>query len=207
MRIIVGTYRGHAYLPRALRSIHRHLTGWDRIDFVDDSGDAEFRALLQRWYPESVVVDAGKQGYNNAMQEVVKLAGDEEFMFWEEDFTATVPVDLAQMSQILTARPHLAQVALLRQPWFPNERKAGGLLEALAAKGHEIRLIDGIHEQRATFTGNPAVWQAGIAALGWPRGQWSEDQKRDELLAEGYSFGFLEGVRVRHEGVRSGFDY
>lgn len=207
MRIIVGTYRKHAYLPAALRSIQRHVTGWDRIDFVDDSGDPAWHAELRRTHPGSTIIDAGQRGYNNAMQEVVSLAGDEEFLFWEEDFTAKVHIDLAELSQILAERAHLAQVALLRQPWFPNERRAGGLLEALEANGHEIRLIHGVHEQRATFTCNPAVWRAGIAALGWPVGQWSEDRKRDELIAKEYWFGFLEGVRVRHEGVRSGFDY
>lgn len=204
MLLVIGTYRKRQYIDRALSSLQAHLTGVSRTVFVDDSGDADHSRWLARF---GDVVPVGRRGYNAAMSTVCEIAGDQPIMFWEEDFTLLEPVDLDDMLQVLTARPHLAQLALLRGPWFPVEHEHGGLLEALEAKGHRIDLVDGVYEQTATFTCNPAVWAPGVAAKGWPAGKWSEDRKRDQLLADGYRFGFLPGVKVSHFGVRSGFDY
>jgi hypothetical protein len=218
VRIVIGTYRKEAYIKRALDSIEQFVTGYDGIDFVDDSGDPNWAELLRGYSPNSTVVDVGGRGYNAAMKAVCELVGDEAFVFWEEDFVALEPISLDVLEGILDDRPHLAQIALLRGPHFPIEHEHGGLLEALRAKGHEIPLVlesvpfgppatYGVYEQTATFTCNPAMWRAGIAAKGWPDGKWSEDAKRDQLIADGYRFGFLPGIRVAHEGVRSGFDY
>lgn len=211
MRIVIGTYRHSQYLFRAIDSISRFVTGHDGIDFVDDSGDHAFAQSLRDLYPDSTVVEVGGRGYNAAMKAVCELVGDEAFVFWEEDFVALEPIDLGLLEGILDDRPHLAQVALLRGPHFPIEHEHGGLLEALIAKGHKVQRVasyfSAIYEQGATFTCNPALWRAGIAAKGWPDGKWSEDRKRDELLVEGYRFAFLDGIRVAHDGIRSGTDY
>jgi hypothetical protein len=205
--LIIGSYRGSRYLGRALKSIHEHVKGVDRITVVDDSGRQEVIDWIISRPDVDRVVDVGGYGYNEAMREVCKAAGDEAFMFWEEDFTAIQDIDLDEMQRPLDARPYLAQIALLRQPWFPNEIQAGGLIEALQARGHRVEEVYGVLEQTATFTCNPALWRAGIASSGWPEGKWSEDMKRDELLADGYRFGFLPGVRVHHDGVRVGHGY
>lgn len=204
MLLIIGTYRGRTHLPAALASIDEHLHGVTRTVIVDDSGDP----AQHEWMREhGEVVDVGRRGYNAAMQAVCRTAGDDAFMFFEEDFTLSVDVDLIELDGILRDRPYLAQIALLRGPHFTIEHQHGGLLEALRARGESITDVAGILEQTATFTCNPSFWAAGIAARGWPAGQWSEDRKRDQLLAEGYRFGFLPGIRVAHHGVRSGFDY
>ena len=203
MRVVVGTYRKRAYIEAALTSLDAHVSGVTDIVFVDDSGDHDHQQWLRQY---GTVVDSGKSGYNTAMKAVCAAAGG-EFFFLEEDFTFLTDIDLQHMSDILAERPHLAQLALLRGPWFPIEHRHGGLIEALQAKGEKFTLIEGVLEHTATFTGNPAVWRAEVAASGWPDGKWSEDRKRDQLLAEGYRFGYLPNVRVHHEGVRSGFDY
>lgn len=176
------------------------------------------------------VLDAGKRGYNNAMRTVCRVAGREPFLFWEEDFVAIADVNLIQIQQVLKLKPELAQVALLRGPHFENEHRDGGLLPALVNRLGAARvdlrteyvdipfrpgtLVPDLHArgveiytQLGTFTGNPAVWQSGVAARGWPVGRWSEDRKRDDLIAEGFRFAFLPGQRVEHDGVRSGFAY
>ncbi|UDL15341.1 glycosyltransferase [Gordonia phage Kudefre] len=204
MRLIVGTYRKRAYIERALSSIDKHLKGITDIAFVDDSGDAEHSEWLRQY---GHVVETGKRGYNAAMNAVCETAQGQEFMFWEEDFTMLEPVNLTHMSEILFHRPYLAQIALLRGPWFDVEHENGGLLEALVANGHKVELVDGVHEQTATFTCNPSVWRGSVSAAGWPAGRWSEERKRDELLRQGYRFGFMEGVKVDHDGERTGHDY
>ena len=203
--LVIGTYRGRRYVDTALESIRHLVFGYDRIVFVDDSGDDETASYLSRY---GDVISTGRTGYNAAMKAVCARArGEGPFCFWEEDFTATEVIDLAAIAKTLAERPYLAQIALLRQPWFPVERESGGLIEALQARGETVALVDGVLEQTATFTCNPSVWAAGVAERGWPDGDWSEDAKRDQLLAEGYSFGFVPGQRVNHFGRRTGFGY
>lgn len=204
MRLIVGTYRKRDYIEAALSSIDRHVRGITDVVFVDDSGDLDHHAWLAQ---HGKVVDVGKRGYNAAMRAVCAAAEGEQFMFWEEDFTAVRDIDVDRMAEVLHLRPYLAQVALLRPAWFPVEHQHGGLIEALIAKGHSFADVDGVLEHSACFTGNPAVWRASTAASGWPVGKWSEDRKRDLLLAEGYRFGYLPGIAVHHDGERAGFDY
>lgn len=210
MLAIIGTYRGTRYVPRLLESINCHVSGITRLAFVDDSGEPQ--PWLSAHGDVSQTLGAG---YNAAMQEVCRLARElapaKPFAFIEEDFTFSDDVDLEQLGAILMKRPHLAQIALLRGPHFPIEHAHGGLLEGLTARlGPEkvqLEFVDGIWEQRGTFTCNPSVWRPEVAQSGWPRGRWSEDRKRDELLAAGYRFGFLPGVKVTHDGIRSGHGY
>lgn len=161
-------------------------------------------------------------GYNAAMKVVCENAGGARFMFLEEDFVFTEDVDLNTMEYILTGAPHLAQLALLRGPHFDNEK----LLASAKGIGPEGAVLAGLQQrlpqtvidtqeisgfevivQDGTFTCNPSVWQLGVSSRGWPDGRWSEDRMRDQLLDKGYLFGFLPGVKVEHDGVRSGFGY
>jgi hypothetical protein len=121
----------------------------------------------------------------------------------------TEDVDLLELEARLLLRPHLAQIALMRPAFFPIEIKHGGLLEGLKARlpETEIELVGDVWEQNGSFTCNPSVWIPKVTEIGWPDGKWSEDRKRDQLLDLGYRFGILEGVRVTHDGVRSGFGY
>lgn len=205
MLAIIGTYRKGAYVPDLLASMKEHVTGIDRIVFVDDSGDPENSEWLRRY---GEVVETGAQGYGPAMRAICTEGAREPFAaVIEEDFTFTANVDFTELQNMLEARPHLAQIALLRQAWFPVEKRAGGVLQALRRKGHRFRDVDGLLEHTATFTCNPSVWPQHVFATGWPDVAWSEDAKRDELLAAGYRFAYLPSVRTNHAGVRSGKGY
>lgn len=208
MLCIIGTYRGNKYLPRLMENLTNNLGGVTEYAFVDDSGSP------QPWqYQRGHVFDVGRRGYNEAMKTVCRaateLAPGEPFFFIEEDFTLLAPVSLHQIEARLLTRPNLAQVALMRGPFFPIEVEHGGLLEGLKARlpDTKLELIGDVWEQDGTFTCNPSMWRPEVAESGWPDGKWSEDKKRDELLAEGWLFGILEGVVVEHDGVRSGFGY
>ena len=211
MRVIIGAYRGLTLVRRALDSLAEYSTGVESVTVVDDSGHAVTRAALASMpgVDHVVPVAHGNAGYSEAMQVICETAGNSQFAFIEEDFELTAAVDFDELGSMLRARPHLAQIALLRGPHFPIEFEHGGLLEALEARlpGSVLGEVDGIIEQVGTFTCNVAVWADEIAAQGWPQVTWSEDAKRDELLAQGYRFGYLPGVRTRHDGERSGHGY
>lgn len=204
---------------RALESIQHYLTGYNEFVIVDDSGNAEwveyYRSLMidipNVGKRQPLVLAKPSLGYNVAMQTVTRVAaGHRRFLFWEEDFTATKPTDLFEMSDILRMRPYLAQLALQRQPWFDVEKQVGSMLDALIRRKPDANFQTtdrGVIEHNATFTCNPAVWNVGIAERGWPVGEWSEDQQTRALLADHYSFGFMPEVRVFHDGSRSGHGY
>lgn len=206
LRLIIGTYRKRDHIEDCLRSVDEHLRGVTDLVFVDDSGDQDHRHWLAQ---HGTVQPVGEHqaGYNKAMKTVCHVADGQEGMFLEEDFTFIEEVHLEQMSEMLYHRPYLAQVTLLRQAWFPVEIVHGGLIEALRAKGYEFQDACGLIEQTATFSCNPAVWRGPVFASGWPDGKWSEEIKRDNLLAEGYRFAWVPGVKVHHSGERQGFDY
>lgn len=203
-RVIIGTYRRHAHIEACLSSMDAHLGGVSDVVFIDDSGDDEFAHWLMQ-YGRVVALD--RQGYSAAMRTACAAAQGNECFWLEEDFTFVQPVHLDELSETLYHRPYLAQVALLRGPHFEIEHRHGGLLEALVAQGHVMTEVNGVIEQTATFTSNPSLWRGEIWASGWPQGDWTEEQKRVELIAAGYRFGFLPGIKVNHTGIRSGHGY
>lgn len=240
MKVIIGSYRGPELVKRAIASLEEHLEGMTSLTIVDDSNPRQhpdwapsYRSLEPKPYADSLhsyaattvradgsrgpraipvdVIQTYGKGYNAAMQAVCQASQRQRFMFWEEDFVLTAPVSLVHLERILTERPYLAQVALLRNPHFKIEKDLNGVLPALVARlgadKVQLRLHDGIIEQKGTFTCNPSVWQQNITAGGWPKGRWSEDRMRDILLAKGYRFGYLPGIRCHHDGVRSGHGY
>lgn len=205
MRVVVGSYRGKLHIGNALRSLDIHLTGMTDLVIVNDSPDPDDGAWLSQY---GKVIEVGGKGYTAAMSHVCRAAEGEPIMFWEEDFQLLAPTDLNEMNEILYHRPYLAQIALLRGPHFPIEHQHGGLIEALVAQGHSFTNVAGVIEQTATFTCNPSVWRADVTNTLWPqRGGYTEEVKRDQLLAQGYRFGFLPGIRVEHDGERTGKGY
>jgi hypothetical protein len=218
VQLIVLSNRQHLYLPATLDSIVEHVTGYDRLTVVDDSGDADWRRVLATalaartdlTVPAEVVAVAEEPaGYHAAMQTVFAAAGGSHVALWEEDFLAIAAIDLAELADILDARPHLAQLALMRQPWYANEIAAGGVLEAKAHLGDEIELVDGVFEHRSFFTCNPTVLPRRTLVHEWPSSAWSESVFAQQLLRDAsVRFGMMPGVRVEHIGaVKAGFDY
>lgn len=204
MRVIVGTYRNRTHVPHALASLDQYVTGVTDIVFIDDSNNTDTSEWLSQY---GRVIETNGQGYGAAMTALCEAAEAKPAMVLEEDFTFTANVNLDAMAEILWHRPYLAQIALLRGPWFLVEHQHGGLIEALQAKGHTFANAGGIIEQTATFTCNPSVWRGSVFADGWPTGRWSEELKRDQLLRQGYRFGYLPGIKVEHHGERSGHGY
>jgi len=207
MQIIIGCYRKLTLVPRLLDSIDEHVKHLQLdLVFVDDSADDATQRMLRRF---GEVLDVGGKGYGAAMRAACDVGAREPFSVWiEEDFTFTAPVDFEALADVLYETPRLAQIVLQRQPWFPNEVKAGGLVPALVERGHQFHPIGhGLLEHTAFFSGNPSVWRREVFEAGWPDARWSEDVKGRELVAAGYSFALTEDVLVHHDGERSGKGY
>jgi len=205
VKALIGTYRGLTYLPEALDSLSRFCSGITEYVFIDD-GPRD--SVAARWMAErGQVVATGGKGYAAAFAHLCRAAQRQPALVFEEDFTLTRPLDVDRLELMLFHRPWLAQIAVLRQPWFPPEIEAGGVIEALRLKGHTFHELSGLTEHAATFTCNPSVWRGDVFASGWPQCRGSEDAKRVALLRAGYRFAYLPGIGCEHHGVRSGRGY
>lgn len=204
MRVLIGTYRKLKHVLDCIDSVSSNVTGRTDIVFIDDSGDPANSEYLRRY---GEVVETGGVGYTQAMMKLCAAADGQQCFVLEEDFTIEQPVNLVEIGEMLWHRPYLAQIALLRQPVYQIEHEHGGVVEALEAGGHRFNTVGGLIEQTATFTANPSVWRGDVFSTGWPDAKWSEEAKRDELLARGYRFAYLPGIRCHHHGEREGYGY
>ncbi|MBX6386391.1 MAG: hypothetical protein IRZ07_26020 [Microbispora sp.] len=209
-------------LTRTLAAARAHLHGTGELVILNDSPDPAYATWLDTTIAgrdTRVEHLPAPHGYWRAMQAVWHLARsvDSPVFFLEDDFVLREPVDIADLAGLLEDRPHLTQVALLRQPWFRNEIEHGGLIEALEAQGHTFaECTDGRRwwiEHRAVFTGNPSLIPQRTFAHDWPEGAWSESRFARDLFADpdaraAYWGRRSDAPRVEHIGrERVGTDY
>lgn len=216
------------YLARSVESIHLNLRG-DIVErwMFDDSGDDDYRAELARRYPEFRLIDGGpRQGFGGAIRAAWAHLQWGSTARWilhcEGDFVYPDPVDLGLMVNVLDNRPHLAQMALVRQPWNAEEIAAGGLVSLSPESFEEFQSTQGHEwmEHRLWFTTNPSIYRRTILTVGWPEGPNSEGVFTHRLLTGGtpetpgdqIAFGYWglrnDPPRALHIGVdRAGSGY
>jgi hypothetical protein len=195
------------YLTRAVGTLH-HLHGpiverW----MYDDTGDDAYRARLADRFGGFRHINAGpRQGFGGAIRAAWSTLAKHSTADWvwhaEQDFILSRPVDLRAMAAVLTAHPHLAQMALRRQPWNAQEIAAGGVVEQ--NPGAYTDRTDGAGrswlEHRLFFTTNPCLYRRSLLDVGWPDGGQSEGRFGLHLRDHA---GLPWGVPARH--VRFGF--
>lgn len=202
-------------VPSARERLDGPITRW----FIyDDSGDDENRRWLQAEFPDFEVHQhpIGRQGYGGAIRAAWSMLADtdEPFIFHlEDDFTFNRHVDLTAMAQLLDQEPHLAQVALRRQPWNRKEQAAGGVVEQ-HPDGYDDHHDGSLAwlEHGRFFTTNPCLYRRELMLEGWPHGEQSEGRFGIGLREKGYRFAFWgsrdSGEWVRHIGrERAGTGY
>lgn len=206
MLAIIGTYRKDAYVFRLLDSLKENASGITAYHFVDDSGNKTFAKKLAKF---GDVTQVGGNGYNAAMQEVVRIGTEygDHAAFLEEDFIIDSTTDFTMLAAHIDMHPYLSQVVLQRQPWFPVELRAGDMLRVFKNRGKQFKDVHGFLEHEHFFSGNPAVWNWDTFAAGWPEGEWSENLKRDAELQAGRKFAITKNIRCHHDGERIGKNY
>jgi len=205
-------------LEQMFASYEKNVAGAAPGTIVDDSGDPGYRQYLSQTYRDWQVYAVADRaaGYSTAMQRVWALASQHLNVFLvEDDFVFTRPVDLSWLQGLLDTEQHLSQVVLLRQPWFPNEIEAGGLIQALQARGEDVTPntngTDVWFEHQATWSSNPTVFRGGawVRQHPWPSGEGSEYRFGRQLVSEDYYFAYYgDDIEfVEHIGQRSGFGH
>lgn len=197
------------YLAQCVHSLCKRLRGPVGERFMyDDTGDVAYRLELAERYPEFTHINAGpRQGFGgaiaNAWSQVYQLSEAEHVFHVEQDFTFNRDIDLTAMAGVLDDQPHLAQVALRRQPWNDAERAAGGIVEQHPAS--YVDCGDGTHqwlEHRLFYTTNPSLIRRSLIARGWPDVPRSEGEYSHYLLRTGTPEATPEEVRFAYWGRR-----
>jgi hypothetical protein len=173
-------------IPSALAQLDGSIT---RRIIHDDSGDTEYRAWLMGNFPTFEIVGPphGRSGFGGAISsawDYIATNVEEPFVFHlEDDFTFNRSVDLTDMAVVLDLNPHIVQVALRRQPWNPEEREAGGIVELHPGDYKDCRVggMDFLTHRRF-FTTNPSLYRRKLCEQPWPNGCNSEGRFSIDLF-------------------------
>ena len=177
----------------------------------DDSGDDAYRRSLAARYRSWRHINAGpRQGCAGAFQQVwsqVANATQAKFIFLVEgDFRFVRPIDLAGMANLLEERPYLAEIALLRQPWNSEERRAGGIIEWHPDWYVDMEDKQGRHWlEHRSFTTNPCLFRRSLLDIPWPGhqpGAYSEGLFSQHIHTHGTPEVPGEQVRCAYWGAR-----
>lgn len=223
--LLVMTDGRVAYLDAAIQSLEQHVVGpWVTTKVIwDDSANDDVFTYLRAMYGRAgyrVQRSAlGRAGFAGAIAQAWRMVAagpTQDFVFHaEDDFTYNGPVDLGDMVTILRARSELAQLALKRQPWGPDEEAAGGFMEAHPELYADMKLAKSNLtwcEHRAFFTSNPSLIPWRVIVEGWPDVPGSEQAQLAAVLTRGMRCGYLgrkaDAPRVTHIGLeRAGHGY
>jgi GT2 family glycosyltransferase len=200
-------------LAEAIASAEENLRGpLGRHLICVDGPLARVQAVADA-YPAWEVERIQGGGYPKAVAAAMERAigSGQPWIFWlEDDFTFNERIDLREM-QALVEQHDLAQLSLMRQPWYQHELEAGGVI---AARPDEFTQRDGHIEHRAYWTSNPMLTRRRtIAEHRWPQGRNSElrfgHQVFSDPRANAGIFGSIEDApRVEHIGLeRAGKGY
>lgn len=175
-------------LARSVASFDRLHGDISQCVIHDDSGSPGYARHLAENYPGWTVVGTGRRsGFAGAYRSAWAWlrAHPTPFVFsTEDDFLIARDIDLDAMASVLLSQPHLAQIALLRQPWNRMEKSAGGIIPADRPSFTER--TDGHHhwvEHRKFFTTNPHLMVGSFPRdHDWPAGEQSEGRFSVELF-------------------------
>ena len=209
--LVMTDSRRHC-IEHTLDSACENLQPWALISELwihDDSGDPEYQTWLRlRYRSFTVVSTAGRSGFGGAIRSAwatLRSSSKADYVFHlEDDFTFNHPIDLAAMMRLLDEQPHLAQVALRRQPWNDDERDAGGIVESHPCDYTDR--TDGLllHwlEHRRFFTTNPSLYRRQlIVDHDWPDGSESEGHFSAQLFGDPAARSAYWGARDSGEWV------
>lgn len=150
---------------------------------LDDSGDKDYRLWLAKTFKDFEVIPVGnkRMGYTNAMRKVFSVAKDSgsPYVFHlEDDFLIKESFDLNNFVNVLEKNKNLTQMAFMRDPWYENEIRDGGVMRTLIKDGRKVSRIkrkEGVWlEHRIFWTCNPNVYPLWLTEFEWPNRKHSE---------------------------------
>lgn len=176
-------------LMRTIAAMYEHLDMHVVSDvmIVNDSADRDYAAAIDRLFPNfKRIHHKTRRGFGGAIQSGWDNLADTDWIFHlEDDFVLRRPVSLLDMIATLAGNPHLAQLALRRQPVNDVERAAGGVVEQWPAEYTEhVGPRGSWLEHRLFFTTNPSLYSVSRTWAGWPQVDGSEMAFTNRLLRD-----------------------
>lgn len=147
----------------------------ERRVIVDDSGDPTYGEWIDEAFDFDLRISfEQRRGFAAAVRAGWDAVRDAEFVFHlEDDFMLTRHVPLDSIMAVMSAHPRLAQMALRRQAWGPDEVMAGGFIEqdptAYAICWDQGRPERRWLEHRKFFSTNPGLYPGWVIRRGWPQ--------------------------------------
>jgi hypothetical protein len=202
-------------LDRTMTSFNDKLRAGDNVTrriIWDDSGSDEVYHYLRLAYgPAGWLVTRspeGSEGFGGAIRSAWAWLAErtaEPYVMWiEDDFVFEKVIQVDAMTSVLDHHPHIAQMALKRQPWNATEEAAGDVVAVApdAYTDHSERGYQWL-EHRLFWTTNPSIFRRDLLSVGWPAGPESEGRFTHQLLGEGLPSGVAgHDVRFAYWGPR-----
>lgn len=207
--LVVSTDGRKECLEQSMKSIEYYLPPVDHKIIVNDSGDPEYSAWLDKSFPDFTCIHHSERlglagATRSAFQAAIDTGADYYFRM-EDDFILQETVDLQTMGSLLSHFIDLAQIAFKRQPVNEVERQAGGFIETDPGRYWEA---NGLVQHQVCFTFNPSLIPRRVAQLCLDQpGDGLERGFTDTLVGHTqrpYSFGIFGTIddppRVIHIG-------
>jgi hypothetical protein len=168
--IIILTDGRNDYLAKTLESLESNVVFPEDAEvykiMVDDwPADRDLKTLkklAKKYGIDKLVLNEENTGIDKTVQKAWSLVPDNTDYIWhqENDFEYLQKVDVSQMISVLN-NPTIVQVALVRQPWFEDEKDAGSLLKTRPVRFRQASVsnID-VVIHRDHFTHNPSIYKA-----------------------------------------------
>lgn len=206
--VLVITDGRRSYLDECVASLTRQVSGITEWWMYDDTGDDVYRSRLARQYTRFNHINGGKrQGFGGAIraswQHLAAFSRAGWIFHVEQDFIFRTKIDLSQLVQVMTARPNLMQMALCRQAWNAEEKKAGGVVERWPdAFTDDVEAGFPFMRHRMFWTTNPSLYRRDLIHSGWPAVDRSEGVYTRQLLECGAVGVIPEEVEFAYWGKR-----
>ena len=169
-----------AYLRQSLASLNANVSGpvVQRVVYTDWPDDLlpEVAAIAEQhgFY----LAGSGHHGHTGMRQRLwrylSKNAKGSHIFGTEDDFLYDRPVDLSDLLAVLSRDPHLAQMALLRDACYDDERELEAIGNILGWARPSFTFKEGWFEQRQFWTNNPSLFRRSLTDRPWPQGHHSE---------------------------------
>lgn len=133
--IYLQDHRKDEFIHKAIESILHFVENKYAMTLIDDSKDPAWTLTFKERYPDiKVVTVPSPGGYGNSMRTLTYnaladyLSTSSLPIIWQADLIAVSSINFDKYAQCLT--PELSQVALIRDPLYPNELRERELIRA-----------------------------------------------------------------------------
>jgi GT2 family glycosyltransferase len=167
--IIILTDGRNEYLSKTLESLDENVIFPSDADIfkimVDDWPDGRdeksIRKIAKKHKVNKLILNNENIGIDNSVQLAWSLIPDDIDYVWhqENDFVYLEKVDVSKLITILF-NPMIVQCALVRQPWYDDEKQSGSLMNTRPQRFRQAN-ISGIDVvvHRDHFTHNPSLYK------------------------------------------------